>query len=36
VGTEKLMELQLRYFGELKTEYVATAAGNKTGIKSGQ
>ena len=33
VSTEKLMELQLRYFGELKTEYVANAAGNKTGIK---
>jgi transposase len=33
VSTEKLMELQLRYFGELKTEYVATATGNKTGIK---
>jgi len=24
VSTERLMELQLRYFGELKTEYVAT------------
>ena len=33
VSTEKLMELQLRYFDELKTEYVATATGNKTGIK---
>ena len=33
VSTEKLMELQLRYFGELKTEYVATAAENKTGTK---
>jgi len=33
VSTEKLMELQLRYFDELKTEYVATAMGNKTGIK---
>ncbi|MHC4749957.1 MAG: helix-turn-helix domain-containing protein [Planctomycetota bacterium] len=33
VSTEKLIELQLRYFGELKTEYVATATGNKTGIK---
>ena len=33
VSTEKLMEFQLRYFGELKTEYVATAAGNKTGTK---
>ena len=33
VNTEKLMELQLRYFGELKKEYVAITAGNKTGIK---
>lgn len=33
VSTEKLMELQLRYFDELKTEYVATATVNKTGIK---
>ena len=33
VSTERLMELQLRYFGELKTEYVATAAENKTGTK---
>ena len=33
VSTEKLMELQLRYFGELKTEYVATVTGNKIGIK---
>ena len=33
VSTEKLMELQLRYFGELKTEYVATAVVDKTGIK---
>jgi len=33
VSTEKLMELQLRYFGELKTEHVATATGNKTGTK---
>ncbi|MFC1635362.1 helix-turn-helix domain-containing protein [Planctomycetota bacterium] len=33
VSTERLMEFQLRYFGELKTEYVATAAGNKTGTK---
>jgi transposase len=33
VSTEKLMELQLRYFGELKTEYVATTVENKTGIK---
>ncbi len=33
VSTEKLMELQLRYFGELKTEYVSTAVVDKTGIK---
>jgi transposase len=33
VSTERLMDLQLRYFGELKTEYVATARGDKTGIK---
>ena len=33
VSTEKLMELQLRYFGELKTEYVATTVEYKTGIK---
>ncbi len=33
VSTERLMEFQLRYFGELKTEYVATAAGDKTGTK---
>jgi transposase len=33
VSTEKLMDLQLRYFGELKTEYVAAASGDKTGIK---
>ncbi len=33
VSTERLIELQLRYFGELKTEYVATAAENKTGTK---
>ena len=33
VSTERLMELQLRYFGELKTEYVATATENKTGTK---
>ena len=33
VSTERLMDLQLRYFGELKTEYVATATGDKTGIK---
>ncbi|MEJ2704792.1 MAG: helix-turn-helix domain containing protein [Sedimentisphaerales bacterium] len=33
VSTEKLMDLQLRYFGELKSEYVSTGARNKTGIK---
>ena len=33
VSTEKLLELQLRYFDGLKTEYVAAAAGNKTGTK---
>lgn len=33
VSTEKLIELQLRYFGELKTEYVATVIVDKTGIK---
>jgi transposase len=33
VSTEKLMELQLRYFGELKTEYVATPERDKIGIK---
>ena len=33
VSTEKLMDLQLRYLGELKSEYVATGARNKTGIK---
>ena len=33
VSTERLMDLQLSYFGELKTEYVATATGDKTGIK---
>ena len=33
VSTERLMELQLRYFGELKTEYVATTAEKKTGTK---
>ena len=27
------MELQLKYFGELRTEYVATVTDNKTGIK---
>jgi transposase-like protein len=30
VGTEKLLDLQLRYFGELKGEYVET--GQRTGI----
>lgn len=33
VSTEKLMDLQLRYFGELKAEYVVTGVRNKTGIK---
>jgi len=33
VSTDRLMELQLRYFGELKTEYVATVMENKTGTK---
>jgi transposase len=33
VSTERLIELQLRYFGELKTEYVATTLVDKTGIK---
>ncbi len=33
VSTERLMEFQLRYFGELKTEYVATPAGDRIGIK---
>jgi transposase len=33
VSTEKLMELQLRYFSELKAEYVATSMVDKTGIK---
>ena len=33
VSTKKLMELQLKYFGELRTEYVATVTDNKTGIK---
>jgi len=33
IKTDKLMELQLRYFDELKTEYVATATRNKTGTK---
>ena len=33
VSTEKLMDLQLRYFGELKAEYVVTGVRNKTGTK---
>ncbi|MHC4329980.1 MAG: helix-turn-helix domain-containing protein [Planctomycetota bacterium] len=33
ISTERLMDLQLRYFGELKTEYVATSAGDRIGIK---
>ncbi|TKJ36294.1 MAG: hypothetical protein CEE38_12840 [Planctomycetes bacterium B3_Pla] len=33
VSTERLMEFQLRYFRELKTEYVATSAGDRIGIK---
>ena len=33
VRTEKLMDLQLRYFGEIKAEYVVTGVRNKTGIK---
>ena len=33
VSTEKLMELQLRYFGELKTEYVEVRPENKSGTK---
>ena len=33
VSTERLMELQLKYFGELKTEYVEVNPGDKTGIK---
>ncbi len=33
VGTDRLMELQLRYFGELKTEYVDIRSEEKTGIK---
>lgn len=33
VSTEKLMELQLRYFSELKVEYVAASTVDKTGIK---
>ena len=33
VSTERLIELQLRYFGELKTEYVDTGLKDKIGIK---
>ncbi len=33
VSTERLMDFQLRYFGELKTEYVEIRPGYKTGIK---
>jgi transposase len=33
VSTERLIELQLRYFGELKTEYVEIRPENKIGIK---
>lgn len=33
VSTERLMDFQLRYFGELKTEYVEIRPGDKTGIK---
>ena len=33
ISTEKLMELLLRYFSELKTEYVEIAQKNKIGIK---
>lgn len=33
VSTEKLMDFQLRYIGELKAEYVVTGVKNKTGIK---
>lgn len=33
VSTEKLMDFQLRYFGELKAEYVVTGLRNKTGTK---
>jgi hypothetical protein len=33
VSTERLMDLQLRYFGELKTEYVATPAEDRIGTK---
>lgn len=33
VNTDKLLELQLRYFGELKSEYVETSQRTKTGPK---
>ena len=33
VNTDKLLELQLRYFGELKGEYVETGQRTKTGPK---
>jgi transposase len=33
VSTDRLMELQLRYFGELKGEYVEIRPEDKTGIK---
>ena len=33
VSTERLMDFQLRYFGELKTEYVEIRPGDKNGIK---
>jgi transposase len=33
VSTERLMDLQLRYFGEIKTEYVATCEGDRIGTK---
>jgi transposase len=33
VNTDKLLELQLRYFGELKTEYVEVRPEDKTGTK---
>ena len=33
VNTDRLMELQLRYFGELKEEYVEPRLVDKTGIK---
>ncbi len=33
VNTEKLLEFQLKYFGELKTEYVEARPEDKTGIK---